>query len=160
MTTTLVDKLLTAKELADIADPKERLRKAAETAKKAAELAEPHRIRRNEAALQLYYDGGVTAVEVWRDVMDISRALWNRLLEKAEKGEVKRGTYKDPRAVAADESRKTAAYDELVKQAQQIRNTTARGLMNGKYEERLSNAAVAKLAGLTSARMAQLRTSY
>lgn len=201
MTTTLAEKLLTAEELTALADPAERLRTAAETARNAEAQAEPHRLRRNAAALALFATGEVSAVAVWRDIMGISRALWTRLeevdprhldamrrrladIEQARTGSkpsrdeadldrrVKRAEElariqaelladgADLTAVAREESTVADNLDQIARAAQEIRNATARGLMNGEFGKPMANAEAAKLTGLTTARMAQLRTSY
>jgi hypothetical protein len=159
---TTVEKLATAEELQAIEDPVERLRRAAEVTRQAEELAEPHRTRRNEAALQLYAELGGdanrgAAVEVWRDTCDISRNLWTRLLKSAAAGKVRAGAFADARQVAAEEARITAGFDALHKAAKDIRNATARHLMNARG---MSNAEVGRIAGFTAARATQLRTSH
>lgn len=157
---TTVEKLTTAEELEAITDPVERLRAAADVTRRAEAIAEAHRTRRNEAALQLYAEGSGgrgSGVEVWRDTLDISRTVWQRVLEGRDSGRIAVGTFADPREVAVTEARITAEHDALHKAAKAIRNATARHLMN---VEGMSNAEAGRVAGLTAARMCQLRTSY
>ena len=157
---TTVEKLPTGEELRAIADPRERLGTAAEVTRQAAALADAHRARRNEAALQLYYAEPRkrgSGAAIWRDTLEISRTVWQRVLDAHSKGEIKVGTFDDPREVATNEAPIAAAYDEQHKDAKAVRNETARYLMN---REGMSNSEVSRIAGFTPARATQLRTSY
>lgn len=157
---TTVEKLATGEELRAIVDPVERLRTAAEVTRQAEALADAHRTRRNEAALQLYYAGPRkrgSGAAVWRDTLKISRTVWQRVLDGNRDGRIAVGTFADPAQVAATEADIAAQYDAQHKDAKSVRNDTARYLMNSKG---LSNAEVSRIAGFTTARATQLRTSY
>lgn len=152
--TTTIDKLPSAEELAEIADPRERLHRAAEVAAAADEQADKHRERRNAAGLQLFAAGNLSAAAVWRDTLGISRSLWSRIVKDED---IKVGTYADPAGVARREAELTRKFDRLATDAQKVRDETARELMNS---QGVPNADVARITGLTTARIAQLRTSY
>jgi hypothetical protein len=136
-------------------DPRERLRLAAESARLAAERGDKAREKRNAAARQLAQTR--KAVRVWKDTLGITRNLWTRI-EQEPGGKV--GTYKDPEGVARSASEETRRWDKVATDARRIRDETATGLMNGAYGPPARNAEVVALTGLTSARVAQLRTSY
>lgn len=127
---------------------------------RAAELIDENRAIRNAAALQFFAklprERGSAAL-VWRDTIDISRTLWTKIVKEAN-GPLSR--YPDPRAVAQEAARQIAECERRYEEARPIRDETARALMNGEYGPPMSNAEVARLARLTSARVAQLRTSY
>jgi hypothetical protein len=116
-------------------DPRERLRLAAESARLAAERGDKARDKRNAAARQLAQTR--KAVRVWKDTLGITRNLWT--------------------GSASEETRR---WDKVATDARRIRDETATGLMNGAYGPPARNAEVVALTGLTSARVAQLRTSY
>lgn len=240
---TTIERLATGAELRAIDDHERRLTVAADVAAQADIQAEPYRMRRNAAAIELFRTSGQPAVRVWHDVIDVSRTLWGRILEqvhpeylprlraeaeglrariaraeeeafiskaprptelgthlgrdlatierKIERAETLLATIEELRGElddaglaagpAADESELTGAakarverlteiargaaatvrnYDELGEQAQEVRNQTAIGLMNGTFGYRVTNAEVARLSKLTTARVAQLRTAY
>lgn len=71
-----------------ITDPRERLRQATATANQAKELAHPHRVRRNAAAILMLRTGQVHAVEVWDQTIGLSRTRWNRVTADANTARV------------------------------------------------------------------------
>lgn len=152
--TTTTEKLASAEELRAITDPRERLRAAAEVAAAAARQADKHRERRNAAGLQLFQTGGLSAAAVWRDTLGISRSLWTRIVHDPT---AKASSYADPASVARREAELTRRFDQLAGEAQRVRDETARELMN---RQGVPNAEVSRMTGLTTARVAQLRTSY
>lgn len=212
--TTTIERLPTGAELAAIADPEQRLAASGEVAVLADERAEPYRLRRNAAAIELFRTSGQPAARVWHDILDISRTMWGRILEQVhpdyipglraqlaeferrgkgrEAATVQRKIERAEHLLAAIEELRaeldgaglttdgptakarverlteiartvTAAVrelDELGGEAQAVRNDTARGLMDRRWGYTLRNAEVARKAQLTTARVAQLRTSY
>lgn len=187
--TSTIERLATAEELAAIADPEQRLKAAADTAERAENDAEAARLLRDAAAVELYRSG-VPAVRVHKDALGVSRTLWGRILDladpvgrhrtlparKAKRSEELGETIQQLRLELAgltDEDRaarlrelateKAATVRELValgEAAAEVRNRTAYGLISRKYGYAPSNAEVARMAKLTTARVAQLRKSY
>lgn len=135
-------------------EPRERLRLAATVARIAGEQGDRSRRQRNSAALQLAQTR--KAVRVWKDTLGITRNLWNRILRDPENTV---GTFGDPEAVAKAAAAETRQWDVVRDSAIAVRDDTATGLMNGAYGAPARNAEVVGLTGLTSARVAQLRTS-
>jgi hypothetical protein len=155
MVTPVLSEPLDRAALVTVLDPRERCRLAADSARIAAERAEKERGIRNSAGLQLAQTR--KAVGVWRDTLGITRNLWKRITEDPD---AKPGTYKDPEATAKRAADRTRHWEKIATDARAVRDATATGLMNGAYGPPARNAEVVALTGLSSARVAQLRTSY
>lgn len=187
--TSTIERLATAEELGAITDPEARLKAAGETAERALADADAARLRRDAAAVEMLRVG-VPAVRIWKDTLGVSRTLWGRILDladpsrrrealpakKAKRAEELAATIVALRAELADlddaqlveRLRQYAAenaaaardLDALSEAAAEVRNRTAYGLISREYGVLLSNAEVARMARLTTARVAQLRKSY
>lgn len=148
-------------ELSAVADPRERAEQAAELVRYAHAHAEKARLERNRAALAMYNQDGMSAATVWRDTLGISRNLWNRVLDRWDAGEIEPAEgLTDPRGAAKRAADRVRHWEKVEEEARAIRDEVALDLMDGSYGgPPLRNAEVVRLTGLTSARVAQMRTA-
>src|SRR5690348_16336769 len=125
MTTATDTNLATEADLQAITDPRERIRVASATLQAALLRAEPHRAPRNAAALQLAVHGDpvsgepVKQVQLWRDIMRISRSRWTWMTENADQTDSTRvGSFPDPWAVLREHAPIVSECDEVAGYAQ------------------------------------------
>jgi hypothetical protein len=134
------------------AAPLERVSAAAALAEPAEAAADNARGARDLAACWAHLDDGVPAVTMYRDVLGVSRSLFVRIIQRAP---ADRPPVKRAKAVAKAKAVKVREFEEVAEAAREIRDTTALLLMN---EGNVPNAEVSRRTGLTTARIAQLRT--
>ena len=145
-----------------ISDPLERVAAAADLVRKAEERADAARSMRDMATIVAHLDDGVPPVTLYRDVLKCSRGLFVRIIQRAPAKRPKMDN-------AVDQARESAAavrrHEDVIEQARAIRDETALLLMNGgkdpvtkKKITPVQNADIARATGLTTARVAQVRT--
>lgn len=145
-----------------ITDPTERARAAARLTGDAAEAAEKERLHRDVGALVLHYQHGYPPVRIYRDILDIPRSAFIRMTQHkpAEWSDRLPFDADDPAAVEkftrrhADRFRR---YLDLSGQARRVRDEAVDTVLNGHDTAPVSSAELARLTGLTTARIAQLR---
>lgn len=145
-----------------IEDPLKRVKVAAELARKAEERAERARQVRDMAACVAHLDDGVPPVEMYRDVLECSRGLFVRIIQRAP---AERPDMKAARRQAAESAKAARRHEEVIEGARALRDETILLLLNGGTDPvtgtpvaPISNADVARATGLTTARVAQVRT--
>lgn len=152
-----------------ITDPVERLKAAAALTAEAETAAKERRSLRDMAVIVARLDHDVPPVRIYRD-LDISRALFNRILQRAPSDADRAAIvaehperFADPMATAATVVAEVRHFEQRVEEAREVRDALAQGLMNGEDPDGkpvppVSNAEIARITGLTTARVAQLRT--
>lgn len=154
--------MLSVDDVRTIPDPLERVARAAEVAAKAEQRAEAARSMRDRATIVAHLDDGVSPVTLYRDTLDCSRSLFVRIIQRAP---AQRPKMED----ALDQARESAGavrrHETTLEAARAIRDETALLLMNGGTDPvtgeavaPISNAEVAEVTGLSTARIAQVRT--
>lgn len=155
--------------LQNIADPKRRALAASETVRDLDTQLEETRARRDVAACIAHLDHGVAPVALYRDVLNLSRALFNRMTQRAPSAAERAKLIAErPELFGdADTAIKTARkaardvpkIEEKLAAVHELRNDTGRGLMEGDFEgiRPMSNADFARLCNITTARAAQIR---
>jgi len=145
-----------------IPDPLERVEKAADLVHKAEERADNARAMRDMATIVAHLDHGVPPVTLYRDTLQCSRGLFVRIIQRAP---AKRDKMDDPVAQARESAAAVRRHEAVIEEARAIRDETALLLMNGGIDPvsgqkviPVSNAEIAKRTGLTTARVAQVRT--
>lgn len=143
-------------------DPIERVKAAAELVRKAEERADNARSMRDMAAVVAHLDDGVSPVTMYRDVLKCSRGLFVRIIQRAPS---KRPKVEDAVEVARESARAVKRNETVAEEARIVRDETALLLMNGGKDPLtrrkvvpVSNAHIARVTGLTTARIAQVRT--
>lgn len=117
--------------------------------------------KRDMAAAVAHLDHGIAPVTVYRDTLGLSRSWFNRVLQETPAGRPRIG---DPIVTAKAQHRKVVEWTEKVTALEQIQRQTILALLDGIADDGSrvdpwTNAAVARLAGLSSARIAQIRTA-
>lgn len=149
-------------DLRSISDPLERVAAAADLVRKAEVRAENARAMRDMAAIVAHLDDGVPPVTMYRDVLQCSRGLFVRIIQRAPAKRTKiDGAVEQARESAAAVRR----HEAVIEAAREVRDETALLLMNGGTDpvsgdevKPISNADIARATGLTTARVAQVRT--
>lgn len=146
--------------VAKIIDPMKRLTAAAALVREAEAAAERARAERDMATIVAHLDQGVPPVVLYRDTLAVSRGLFNRIIQRAP---AERPTIDNAKAVAGKAAKQVRKFEAIVEQAREIRDTAALNLMNGRDEQGnrvppVSNADISRATGLTTARVAQMRT--
>lgn len=146
--------------VAKIIDPMKRLTAAAALVREAEAAAEHARAERDMATIVAHLDQGVRPVVLYRDTLAVSRGLFNRIIQRAP---VDRPEIPDAKTVAGKAARQVRKYEAIVEQAREIRDTAALMLMNGRDAQgnkvpTVTNADISRATGLTTARVAQMRT--
>lgn len=118
------------------------------------------RARRDMAVIVAHLDQGVAPVTLYRDTLKCSRTMFNKIIMRAPEN---RPEIPDALEVARQATKDAARYDEIEDKAHRLRDETAGMLMNGltvdgKRVPPVPNAEIARRTGLTTARVAQLRT--
>lgn len=154
--------------LRKIADPMRRAAAAADTVREIEVQAEETRARRDVATCIAHLDHDVAPVLLYRDVLDVSRGLFNRMIQRAPSDEDRAQMIREhPELFDAAHAVKTAKraavevrkIDAKLIEVRDIRDETARGLMEGEFDgvRPISNADLARLCKITTARAAQIR---
>jgi hypothetical protein len=153
--------VISVAELSAIADPRERAEKAAELVRYATSHADKARLERNRAALAMHVAHVTPAALIWRDTLGISRNLWNRLLKEYEEGKITPAeNLVDPTGAARRAVERKRHWERVADEARKVRDDVALELMDGSWGgPPLRNAEIVRLTGLTSARVAQVRTA-
>lgn len=145
-----------------IPDPLERVAAAAELVRKAEERADAARSMRDMATIVAHLDDGVSPVTLYRDTLQCSRGLFVRIIQRAP---AKRAKMDNALAQAGESAAAVRRHEAVIEQARAIRDETALLLMNGGKDPvtkakitPVSNAEIARATGLTTARVAQVRT--
>jgi hypothetical protein len=148
--------------IAAIADPLERLKASADLVRKSEEYAERARAMRDMAAIVAHLDDDVPPVVLYRDVLECSRGLFVRIIQRAP---AKRPKIDDALDVTRESAAAVRRHEEIATAARQVRDETAMLLMSGGTDpisgeevKAITNADVARATGLTTARIAQMRT--
>ena len=145
-----------------IPDPLERLAAAAALVEKAKERADAARSMRDMAVVVAHLDDGVPPVTLYRDVLKCSRGLVVRIIQRAP---AKREKMADALGQARESADAVRRHEAVIQAARPIRDETALLLMNGGTDPvtgeavaPMSNADIARATGLSTARVAQVRT--
>lgn len=145
-----------------IADPLERVAAAAELVRKTEVRADAARGIRDMATIVAHLDDGVSPVTLYRDTLQCSRGLFVRIIQRAP---AKRPHMTDALAQARESAQAVRRHEAVIAEARAIRDETALLLMNGgtdpvtgKRVVAVANADIARATGLTTARVAQVRT--
>ena len=140
-------------------DPLARLKASAAYVKSAEAKVEQHRAARDMAVIVARIDQGEKPVVIYRDTLDISRNLFNRIIDRAPavRPDIPHALTKAKVAHA-----KVVRVEAQIETVREIRDQTALDLMNGYADDGervppISNAEVARITGLSTARVAQLR---
>lgn len=151
----------TPEQVAAIENPVERLTAAADLVRASEQRAEGARSMRDMAAIYAHLDDGVPPVVMYRDVLQCSRGLFVRMVQRAP---AKRDRFEDAVSQARESAEAVRRHEATIEAARVIRDETALALMNGWKDpysgekHLLSNADVARATGLSTARIAQMRT--
>jgi hypothetical protein len=143
----------------NIADPMKRVTEAATLVREAEAKVEQARALRDMATVVAHLDQGVPPVRLYRDVLNVSRGLFNRMIQRAPS---ERPEIENAERVAAKAAKDVRKYKVIVEDAREIRDVTALMLMSGEDEAGnpaapVSNADIARATKLTTARVAQMR---
>lgn len=160
-----------------IVDLPERLSAASALEREARAAQDAARGQRNLAALIAHLDHGVAPVTLYREIMGVSRGAFNKYLRHptAPSAEVRAQHIADDPEAYGDAEACIATLNEAVRKerqygarkvnARKVRDDAALLLMGAHPDEAapvgtplLSNAEIVHRTGLTSARVAQLRT--
>lgn len=95
-----------------------------------------------------------TPVDVYRDILGVSRGLFVRMTQRAPE---QLPDIPDAEQVATKAANDVDRYDALAAEALRIRNEVTDDLLNGLTGPAMRNADIARMTGLTTARVAQLR---
>lgn len=147
-------------KVAAISDRTTRLTAACELLEQAEAKATEARALRDMATIVAHLDDGVSPVRLYRDVLGVSRALFNRVKQRAP---AERPSIPNAEQAAGKAAKKVAEYEAVADRARHIRDETAIAMMNGAADDGskvtpVSNADIARLTGLSTARIAQMRT--
>lgn len=148
--------------IASIADPLERLKAAAERLRTLEQRAEAARGMRDMATIVAHLDDGVPPVTLYRDTLKVSRGLFVRIIQRAP---AKRPRIEDAAEQARESAEAVRRHEKNIEPVRALRDETALLLMNGGKDPvtgskvvPVSNADIARVTGLTTARVAQVRT--
>lgn len=150
-----------ATTVAKIADPMKRVAAAAALVREAEAAAEDARAQRDMATIVAHLDQHVAPVRLYRDALQVSRGLFNRMVQRAP---AQRPDIPNAIDVAAKAAKAVRRFEERAEQAREIRDTAMLMLLNGGEDEHgnavtpVSNADIARATHLTTARVAQMRT--
>lgn len=154
--------MLSVEDLRAIPDPLERVEKAAEVVRKAEVRANAARSMRDIATVVAHLDDGVSPVTLYRDTLECSRGLFVRIIQRAP---ASRPKMDGALAQARESAQAVRRHEATIEGAREVRDETALLLMNGGTDpatgakvEPISNAEIARVTGLTTARVAQVRT--
>lgn len=154
--------MLSVDEVRALADPLERVEKAAELVRKAEERANNARSMRDMATIVAHLDDDVPPVTLYRDTLECSRGLFVRIIQRAPS---KRPKMEGALDQARESAQAVRRHEATIEAARIIRDETALLLMNGGKDPvtgakvaPVSNAEIARATGLTTARVAQVRT--
>lgn len=140
-----------------IEDPAKRARAAARIVRDAEAKANEARYERDMAAVILHLREGWKPVEVYR-ALGVSRGLFVRMVQRAP---ADLPPMADPDKAMRKAARTVERLDTTCEEAREVRDEAAAGMLAGKYRKPdgtlYRNADVARLTGLTTARIAQLR---
>ena len=149
-------------KIRSIEDPIERLAAASELAKKAEERAERARAMRDMAAVVAHLDDGVAPVTLYRDVLGCSRSLFVRMIQRAP---AQRPKIAEAIEVARESAEAVRRHSAVASDARDVRDETALLLMvggddpvSGAEVAPTTNADISRATGLSTARIAQMRT--
>lgn len=231
MTTTIAEKPADLAAVRRLSNPREKLRQAAALIQDGARAMEPHRLRRNSAAILIFRQANAKEMAaglspamwpmqpaaMWRDTIDISRSLWHKIMDEAnpekivqlraelaeldaeiagldteraaelpqlhrERDKITRAVARrqaqvdaitalqaeidaDPQVgkallgIARDEAEIVHRFEMQAEEAMRLRDQLAIELINGGHGAPAANAEVARLAKLSTARVAQLRNT-
>lgn len=151
----------TPEQVAEIEDPIKRLKAAATLLRRVQDDAARRRADRGLAVIDLHLGRGVKGVTIYRDTpgLEMSRGQFNKIIKRAPAEWSSDGSVRDVEKKAIAAHQKILALDEVIAQFQEIRDSTAIGLMEGEFGGGVvSNADVARASGLSTARIAQMRT--
>lgn len=150
--------------VAKIADPLERVEAAEALVRLYRERMEAAHGLRDMAVVVAHLDHGVAPVALYRDVLGVSRGLFNRMIQRAPMKSL-RPKFEDPIALATESDGAIARNKALMTRALALRDETALLLMNGGTDPvskrkvtPIPNADIARVTDLTTARVAQIRT--
>lgn len=225
MTATTAEKPADLASVRRLGDPREKLRRTAQVIEETEREIEPHRLRRNAAAVIMFRRGQdvgtgeepMQPAAMWRDTIRVSRSLWHKIMDEAdparidelsadlheklvdiadlpteraaeivqlirERDKVARKLDRhrvqvaavdalqaeidaDPEvghrllAIAREEAATVRRLELLAEEAMKLRDEVAVPLLNGTHGTPMPNAEVARLARLSTARVAQLRNA-
>lgn len=145
-----------------IADRRKRLAAADRELRRLEAKADKERALRDMAVIVAHLDQGVRPVTLYRDVLGCSRSLFNRIIQKAPAA-ADRPHIPNAERRAATSTAKVRDLDAQVAAMRALRDKTAVNLMNGVGDhgervEVVTNAEVARILGVSTARAAQMRT--
>lgn len=155
--------------LRKIADPKRRVVEASDAVREVTAKLEETRARRDMAACIARLDHGVEPVRLYRDALDCSRGLVDRMVRRAPSPEERAAIiaanpelYGDAETAvntARKAGRDVVRVEEQLEEVRRVRDETGRGLMEGEFDgiRPMTNADFARLCKVTSARAAQIR---
>lgn len=154
--------MLSVDDLRSITDPLERVEKAAELVRKAEDRANAARSMRDMATIVAHLDDGVPPVTLYRDTLECSRGLFVRIIQRAP---ARRPKMEGALDQARESAQAVRRHEATIEAARIVRDETALLLMNGGKDpvtgekvKPVSNAEIARATGLTTARVAQVRT--
>lgn len=140
-----------------IADPDRRIKAANRLVEEASAAADASRTERDVAATYLYRRGGWRQVDVMQE-MGVSRALFNRMMKRAP---APLPEIADPIKSLRAASRRCARYDAIAVEARALRDAMMQAMLEGGEVDgvampRRSNSQIAKVTGLSTARVSQM----
>jgi hypothetical protein len=146
------------------AEVEKRLRSNSKKVQEFAAKAEASRAERDAALVSLHVHEGWTPVQCYR-LVDVSRGLFVRMMAKAEEQAEQSGDeiphVPDAEKTAKRAARELARHDAALDQYRDKRDDDAVPMLNGAIRKddggMYRNAEVARMTGLTTARVAQLR---
>jgi hypothetical protein len=160
----------TLKAAADTTDPIQRIRAAQALARVAVRNGKWARALRDNATVSAHNDFAVEPVTLYRDIIGVSRGLYNRMQQRANRRSPRAAIQKvmamtghdvktgdDMCAVAGAAAHAARVYKDIATKARQIRDETGRAVMDGDHGDPMPNADFARATGLTTARAAQIR---
>lgn len=145
----------TPDELAAIQDPNERLDAVVAALTPLEKKVERARADRDTAVQVAHKDQGVAKVVLYRD-LGVARALVERIVARAP---AVRPDLPNALARAKRAHAKVVELTPTIEALKAVRDPTMLTLLNGTYDgDAVSNADVARRTGLSTARVAQMRT--
>lgn len=143
-------------EIAAIPDAEARLDAAVAALRPLETKAERARADRDTAIQVAHKDQGVRKVVIYRDTLGIARALCERIVARAP---AVRPDVPNALTKAKKAHDRVTALKPTIEEYKQIRDATMLTLMNGEHGgDPVSNADIARRTGLSTARVAQMRT--
>ena len=154
-------RMQTVAKVRKIADPVKRMAAAARLTEEAGWEADKARTRRDLAAVTLQRLHGWKQVDV-RKLLGCSRALIVRIEKRAP--DVIDPEIKDPEKVIREAMPVIARYAEIEAAAREIRDAVVSDMLTGDIRRPdgrvYTNAEVARMTGLSTPRIAQIRTGH